>query len=861
MSEALLTFLREHQGLPFRTVTVFNYLLEAAIFGGLLILLLLAARRLLRGKLGSRAIYVAWLLVAARLLVPLALPNPVMNDLKPVRSSNEAARPVADQIRVRLQDAAMELGQSIDPEHAGVIESDGRMEVTPAALIYHLGVYTSYGWTGKWLFFLYLAGAAATAGWMLLQNLLFRRRWKRSLLDEPGAEIMAEYHQCCEALGVKRPPAVRLADPLPNACLVGFFRPVIAVSAVLPEQDMRLALRHELAHYRAGDNWWGLLRNLCCCVQWFNPLVWVGAWVSRQDGELACDERVTCHMATDERRAYAETLLRAAARRTSPGLAVCATGLTVSGKRLQARIADILRRRAVRRGAVIGFAVIAVAAVAMAFCTAGTETGRVALANFDGITHLTEAQETAPHALLEPMEITHESEAISRFLSYMRTGLFGGAGYGVWMTERDANVTVMPVEGGWYVMMNVVGGVSQMLLDQRGELVSYRVYIRNATRRFRGSTPNNLDEAALSYVRRLAVGCLGAEVTAFRREGLNAIPGFGVLFSGTAEIDGAPCSFEMDMSSMAFIRFERTGGVAKAPQSPIDVYQRLVAWTEKQLAWSTKEPCERLTQVIRDGEKLIGVVSLRADLCDADTRRALVDGWGEAARHTLLLTFDPWGKGYEDIRLSEEEPVYPGEALSEGILALEKTVYDLVEGRWLSQAGVLPAGTTYEVLTETTSQALGVVPAMPQSTELTLLRYVRPDGTSDVGWICHAKAEDTSYPAIVQMETLTVTSSGQRYSVQAYDARAIGAFDEPSGTRMEPGEAVGLAMDAVLNGYAVTAEKLLAEAVSYGYREEDILWNHYWQIDFHVDGWLYEIYVRDSDGEILNTCSPGESNG
>ena len=861
MSEALLTLLREHQGLPFRTVTVFNYLLEAAVFGGLLILLLLAARRLLRGRLGSRAIYVAWLLVAVRLLVPLALPNPVMNELKPVRSSNAAARPVADQIRMRLQDAAMEWGQSIDPEIADMSISDGETEVTPAALVYHLGVYTSYGWTGKWLFFLYLAGAAATAGRMLLQNLRFRRRWKQSLLDEPDGAIMAEYRQCCEALGVKRPPAVRLADPLPSACLVGFFRPVIAVSAVLPEQDMRLALRHELAHYRAGDNWWGLLRNMCCCVQWFNPLVWIGAWASRQDGELACDERVTRHMTTHERRAYAETLLRAAAKRTSPGLAVCATGMTVSGRRLQARITDILRRRAVRRGAVTVFAVMAVAVVIMAFCTAGTGGGsRVVLANFDGITRLTEAQETAPHALLEPVEITHESEAISRFLGYMRTGLLRSAGYGVWMTERDATFTAMPVDGGWYVMMSVNGGVSQMLLDGNGGLVSYRIYIRNATERFRGTTPDNLDEAALSYVRRLAAGCLGAEVTDYRRNSLNAMPGLGVLLSGTAEIDGEPCSFEMDMSTMTLVRFERPGVVAEALQSPIDVYQQLVTWTEKQLAWGTREPCTPLMQVVREGEKLIGVVSLRAELCDRDTRRALVDGWGEAARHTLLLTFDPWGEGIEDIRLSADEPAYPAKALSEGVLAFEETVYDLVEGRWLAQAGMLPAGTTYEVLTETTAQALGVVPVMSHLTELTLLRYALPDGTSGVGWTAHAKMEVSS-PVIPQMETLTVQSGGQRYSVQAYDARAFGAFDEPTGTRMDPEEAIGLAMDAAVTGYEVTAEELLKEAASYGYRQEDVLYDHYWQIDFRVAGELYEIYVRDTDGAILKTYGPGEGNG
>lgn len=66
-----------------RSMTVFNYLLEATVIGSVIILLVIAVRALLRDRLGSRAIYVAWLLVALRLLLPLSLPNPVMDEFRP----------------------------------------------------------------------------------------------------------------------------------------------------------------------------------------------------------------------------------------------------------------------------------------------------------------------------------------------------------------------------------------------------------------------------------------------------------------------------------------------------------------------------------------------------------------------------------------------------------------------------------------------------------------------------------------------------------------------------------------------------------------------------------------------------------
>ena len=49
-----------------RSAPFYNFLLEASLCGGLMILLMLPVRLLLRKRLGSRAVYFAWLLVALR---------------------------------------------------------------------------------------------------------------------------------------------------------------------------------------------------------------------------------------------------------------------------------------------------------------------------------------------------------------------------------------------------------------------------------------------------------------------------------------------------------------------------------------------------------------------------------------------------------------------------------------------------------------------------------------------------------------------------------------------------------------------------------------------------------------------------
>ena len=92
-----------------RTATIYNYLVEAALIGSVLILLGLVLRPLCRRIVGSRVLCLAWLLIVLRLLVPLALPNPAMNALKPTLSQDPGIRPMADQVRTRVEDTARDL--------------------------------------------------------------------------------------------------------------------------------------------------------------------------------------------------------------------------------------------------------------------------------------------------------------------------------------------------------------------------------------------------------------------------------------------------------------------------------------------------------------------------------------------------------------------------------------------------------------------------------------------------------------------------------------------------------------------------------------------------------------------------------
>ena len=96
-----------------------------------------------------------------------------------------------------------------------------------------------------------------------------------------------------------------------GACLYGGFSPVIIVgnNADMSIEQQHMILLHEYVHYAHGDHIWSMIRNLCVALYWYNPLVWLAASASRKDGELACDEGTIRCLGKSKRTAYGQTLL------------------------------------------------------------------------------------------------------------------------------------------------------------------------------------------------------------------------------------------------------------------------------------------------------------------------------------------------------------------------------------------------------------------------------------------------------------------------------------------------------------------------------------------------------------------------
>ena len=299
---------------------------EWIVTSSLLIVIVLLLRRALRGRISMGLQYALWGLVLARLLLPgtvavsgLSVMNALPREPAAVLSGSIIGADPAGDGKGTVGGVA----QPMQPTENQNTPSTDRAQTEPKA-----PQSPERTWTAEEVLrTVWLAGVGVMGLWLLVGNLRFARRLRRSRVALPGRR--------------KVYTAAFLASP----CLYGLFPPAIYLTPQAAEDEAvrRYVLRHEEMHRRHGDHLWAVLRGVALALHWYNPLVWAAAVLSRRDGELACDEAVLRGADDRQRAEYGRVLIRLVVEKPRPGdLLCCAT--TMGPSALKERIAMIARK-------------------------------------------------------------------------------------------------------------------------------------------------------------------------------------------------------------------------------------------------------------------------------------------------------------------------------------------------------------------------------------------------------------------------------------------------------------------------------------------------------------------------------------
>ena len=267
-------------------------LVQRSIYGGILILIIIAVRVLLLDKLPKRTFPVLWGIALLRLLVPFSVAS-VFSVYTLLGLGRQEAAPAREAYVVSGEMEAMDLppekGSGQPPvrgQETAVVEARKQMEILPV---------------------LWCAGA-------LICGAFFARSYIRSL-DRFRKAVPVESEQVLQWMERHRrgrPVFVRQAEGISTPLTYGCLRPVILLPEKALEEkgrELEYILEHEYVHICYCDALMKLVMVAALCVHWFNPLVWVMYVLANRDLELSCDERVMDALGGREKASYALTLI------------------------------------------------------------------------------------------------------------------------------------------------------------------------------------------------------------------------------------------------------------------------------------------------------------------------------------------------------------------------------------------------------------------------------------------------------------------------------------------------------------------------------------------------------------------------
>ncbi|MFM9279755.1 M56 family metallopeptidase [Paenibacillus jiagnxiensis] len=261
-----------------------NWLVSTSVTGSLVALFLILFKRLWIRRLGGSGYYLVCTMTLLLFVLPIriSIPYHFSNDIiHNVLLENESR----DTIR-QTEIESYKASPAPKPDHEHMLSF-----LSQSISIISLENWIKFIWACGFIF-------------MLSRSLISYFRFKRQVIHQSPID-----HADC--LNVIK--SHRVYSPM----LIGFIKPAIVIpDQHIDEEDYKLAILHELNHYKQGDVWIKLLAVLINSLHWFNPITYLIVTNLNEACEYSCDEKLTKQMKMSEKKKYSEMILSFASRAT-----------------------------------------------------------------------------------------------------------------------------------------------------------------------------------------------------------------------------------------------------------------------------------------------------------------------------------------------------------------------------------------------------------------------------------------------------------------------------------------------------------------------------------------------------------------
>lgn len=286
--------------------TLLDWLLRSSLEASVLIAGVLLLRNALGPRLSPGWRIALWIVVGAKLMLPVSLPAlPGLGSLWPQETSAIAAASTTPSSIIQT---------------AAVTQIVTSERVEKAAQVVTAGSSWSPS-VGEATLAVWLAGVVSLLGIALVREMRFRRSLARM---EPcrDEELNQIVQGLARELGLRQNLRVLLCSQRIVPAVAGLHHPVLLMPSdwreMLDQDALAQVLRHELGHVKHHDLWWNWAALAVNAVHWFNPLVWHAVAVFNEERELRCDAGALAASSPRERIAYGRVLLQFQEAFTAP---------------------------------------------------------------------------------------------------------------------------------------------------------------------------------------------------------------------------------------------------------------------------------------------------------------------------------------------------------------------------------------------------------------------------------------------------------------------------------------------------------------------------------------------------------------
>ena len=319
-------------------MSVFRWVLSAALPSCVLILLILLAKKLFYRRAGTAFQYWIWILLILRLLIPYSVQSPAsaLNLLTPLNRLVQSGELFPSQGSPNI------LGGTVSPAKAANQEPS-----VPAADSGNKARRTGmvpYSHAESGLAVVWLGGVLSSLTYALVLNLRFMGKAKDGL-PVSDARIQDICREAKAALRVRSDIPMLYTKAVNSPALYGVIHPKLLIPEYLTgqisDEELKYILLHELVHWKRKDIPVVWLTVILKSLYWFNPLVWYAFYRLRQDCEVSCDAMVMSRIRPEERERYGHLLIHLLELGIREKTAPCSMGILPKKHFIKRRIVMI----------------------------------------------------------------------------------------------------------------------------------------------------------------------------------------------------------------------------------------------------------------------------------------------------------------------------------------------------------------------------------------------------------------------------------------------------------------------------------------------------------------------------------------